>query len=85
MKKTSSINGLFLFRKGKKFLHLFQLFLNFRQLVLVFPTLVLYLFLLEGFANMNILLSVIKLFSLRKFQIQTAITGAFPISFKVSV
>ena len=35
-------------------------------------------------ANINIFFTVIKLFSFRKFLMQTAITGAFPIYFTVT-
>ena len=38
----------------------------------------------DGSANINIFFTVIKLFSFRKFLMQTAITGAFPISFTVT-
>ena len=38
---------------------------------------------LEGSAIVNIFFTVIKLFSLRKFLMETGITGAFQISFTV--
>ena len=43
----------------------------------------LYLVLLEGSAIINIFFTVLKLFSFRKFLMQTAITSAFPIFFTV--
>ena len=39
-----------------------------------------YLVMLEGSAMINILFAVIKSFPFRNFLVQTAITGAFPIS-----
>ena len=49
-----------------------------------FLNLLLYLVMLEASAIINIFFTVIKLFSFMKFLMQTAIMGAFPISFTVT-
>ena len=49
-----------------------------------FLNLLLYLVMLEASAIINIFFTVIKLFSFMKFLMQTAIMGAFPISFRVT-